>query len=94
MKCVDAQHLGTLIKVGNESSQVLQTQFYVVFEVEGRRGGGGECEPRVAVFDDADPTQAKGRWFAEETGQLSEGDTLVVSGVKASRSKQPLYEGV
>ena len=63
-------------------------------KLKGAEAEAGNANPGVVVFDDADPNQAKGRWFAEETGQRSEGDTLVVSGVKASRSKQPLCQGV
>jgi len=35
----------------------------------------------VVVLDEADPDRARGRWFVEETGQRSEGATLIVSGV-------------
>ena len=35
----------------------------------------------VVVLDGADPDRATGRWFVEETGQRSEGATLIVSGV-------------
>jgi hypothetical protein len=35
----------------------------------------------VVVLDGADPAQAAGRWFVQETGQQSGGALLIVSGV-------------